>query len=369
MDIRTEIDTPTLMIDSNKVIGNITFMAGKALVHGVRFRPHFKTHQSAAVGEWFRSSGVSAITVSSIEMGRYFAGCGWQDILIAFPLNLRQLAAVRNLAQFIHLGVLLESEEAVVGLSNELDQPVDVWIEIDTGSGRTGCKWQAVERIVDLLRTITRRKNLRLRGLLTHAGITYSARSVEEIVQVYKESCARMNGLRAELALAGYPNLEVSVGDTPGCTLSSNLGQVDEIRPGNFVFYDAQMLSLGVCRAEQVGAVVACPVVALYPQRNEAVVYGGAVHLSKDTVEIEGRITYGQVVDLFAQGWGAPLAGAYVARLSQEHGVLHLPSPVFERLKIGDLVGILPAHICLVVSALGMYRTLKGEKILTFARA
>jgi D-serine deaminase-like pyridoxal phosphate-dependent protein len=85
----SDISVPTLLLDEGRARRNIFRMADKAASNQVRFRPHFKTHQSAAVGEWFRDVGVTAITVSSVEMARYFAAHGWNDITFAFPVNVR----------------------------------------------------------------------------------------------------------------------------------------------------------------------------------------------------------------------------------------------------------------------------------------
>ena len=369
MDYRSKIISPTLVIDQEKVCANINFMAAKAAQQGVRFRPHFKTHQSAVVGEWFRAAEVESITVSSLEMAQYFSRQGWEDILVAFPLNLRQIAVVNELAARIRLGVLVESLESVEFLADRLDAPLEVWLKVDSGSGRTGLAWDNPEKVADLAKHVHSAPGLRLRGLVTHAGFTYSAVSSADIINRYSLSCTRMHQLREEIRSGDIGQLEISVGDTPGCTLSPQLGAVDEIRPGNFVFFDMQMLRLGVCRFEQVAALVACPLVALHPERSEAVVYGGAVHLSKDTVEIDGRATYGAVVELTEDGWGMPLSGAYVARLSQEHGILHLPQEALARQRVGELIGIIPAHVCLVVSALGGYHTLHNQIIQAFPRA
>ena len=92
------ITTPTLLVDSDRARTNIAHMAGRARRQGIRFRPHFKTHQSAAMGAWFREAGVKAITVSSVRMAHYFAAAGWDDITIAFPVNLRELPALVALA-------------------------------------------------------------------------------------------------------------------------------------------------------------------------------------------------------------------------------------------------------------------------------
>ena len=72
-------------------------MAYRVRQNQVRFRPHFKTHQSAAIGEWFRAEGVAAITTSSVEMATYFAEQGWNDITIAFPANVREIDQINRL--------------------------------------------------------------------------------------------------------------------------------------------------------------------------------------------------------------------------------------------------------------------------------
>jgi D-serine deaminase-like pyridoxal phosphate-dependent protein len=174
-----------------------------------------------------------------------------------------------------------------------------------------------------------------------------------------------MLDVKSYLQAAQNLAVEISVGDTPGCSLCAGLGPVDEIRPGNFVFYDAQMLHLGVCSFEQVAGVVACPIVALHPEREKALIYGGAVHLSKDYLVDEGTVKFGYVSPLNSDGWEAPIKGAWVDRLSQEHGVLRVPKAHLNRLQVGGLIGIVPAHICLTVSALGKYLTTSGEEIAT----
>lgn len=367
----SDIDHPTLLLNVERTKRNIQRMAEKAQRQGVRFRPHFKTHQSAAIGDWFREAGVSAITVSSVEMALYFARHGWDDITIAFPVNLRQLPAITDLAQSIHLGVLVESIDTVDFLSEHLSALVDVWVEIDDGSNRSGLIWDRPETVLKLTQAIQAGNLLGIRGILTHAGRIYRAASPAEIKRIYHETVHRMNIVRQFLTGQRFP-VEVSVGDTPGCTLSTDLGRVDEIRPGNFVFYDAMQLEMEVCKLEDIAAVVACPVVAKYPLRNEVVIYGGAVHLSKDTVKVEGQNWFGLVVkkgkdykDTPSRRWLSLVNGGFVSRLSQEHGVVRLPGPAFNRVKVGELLYVIPAHVCLTVSALGEYHTTDDQIIRT----
>ncbi|MFN8417960.1 MAG: hypothetical protein U0528_01745 [Anaerolineae bacterium] len=102
-------------------------MAAKARANGVRFRPHFKTHQSADVGAWFRDEGVSAITASSLRMASYFADHGWSDITVGVPVNIREIDLINALAARIELGVLVDSLESVTSIRTcaSADQRVD----------------------------------------------------------------------------------------------------------------------------------------------------------------------------------------------------------------------------------------------------
>lgn len=174
-----------------------------------------------------------------------------------------------------------------------------------------------------------------------------------------------MESLRRALQAQGSAGLEVSVGDTPGASLCADFSGVDELRPGNFVFYDAQQIQIGSCGWPDVAVALACPVVARHPERGEVVVYGGAVHLSKDYLMVGDRRVYGLVCLPEGERWGAPLEGGYVSGLSQEHGILHLAAQDLARLQVGDLVCILPAHSCLTVTLMKRYLSLTGRMIET----
>jgi D-serine deaminase-like pyridoxal phosphate-dependent protein len=360
-----QIQKPTLVLNEARARRNLQRMAAKAAAQQVRFRPHFKTHQSAEIGEWFRTEGVSAITVSSLRMAAYFAEHGWQDILVAFPVNLREMDAIRALAARVRLGLLVESIDSVEQLSGALETQVDIWLKIDSGMHRAGLDVCDSAGVLALAQAVQQHPNLCLRGLLTHAGQTYHAHSTEEICEMYACSVEAMVSLRITLEEQLHAELELSVGDTPGCTLSENLGPVDEIRPGNFIFFDAMMHDLGVCAWQDVAVALACPLVALHPVRSEAVIYGGSIHLSKELIQADGRDFYGYAAFPTEDGWRMANPHSRVISLSQEHGIVRLAPEDFERLRLGDLLYIIPVHSCLVVDALKNYRSLGGAKITT----
>jgi len=368
----TDIVKPTMLLDEGRVRANIARMAQRARDNSVRFRPHFKTHQSAQIGEWFRGEGVTAITVSSLDMAAYFAGHGWADITVAFPANVRQIDTINRLAADIRLNLLVESLAAARALEDRLAGPVQVWIEVDAGSGRSGVPWDQPGDLHALADFVTGSRKLRLHGLLTHAGNTYAARGPAAVAAVHNETVTRLQRLRNGLMAQGFLGLELSIGDTPACSLLDDWGDVDEARPGNFVFYDLMQMGIGSCTAADVGFVVACPVVAVHLERREIVLYGGAVHLSKEMlVRADGSPSYGAIVPLHDvplhdRGWGDPLEGVWLRSLSQEHGVVRATSegwPQLADVQVGDLLGVLPVHSCLTADLLKEYVTLDGAQI------
>jgi D-serine deaminase-like pyridoxal phosphate-dependent protein len=362
----SDISVPTLLLDTGRARRNITRMADKAAANQVRFRPHFKTHQSAAVGEWFRDVGVTAITVSSVEMARYFAAYGWSDITIAFPVNVREIDKINRLAQQVRLHLLVENQAAVNFLTQRLTEAVGIWLEIDAGYHRSGVHWDDGSTLAILAQQIMACDRMALQGLLTHDGATYTTHSHDELAAQYGQTVRRLDQARAWLMEHSFLGLELSVGDTPACSILDDLGQIDEMRPGNFVFYDWMQVQIGSCTADDIAVIVACPVVSIHPERNELILYGGAVHLSKENLRRQdGQSIFGAVVLLDAHGWSAPLQDVWVRSLSQEHGVVYAEDAAFVELvkhvEVGGLLGVAPVHSCLTADLLKQYRTLDGE--------
>lgn len=365
-EILAGIERPTLVLDEARAKRNIGRMAEKARGSGVRFRPHFKTHQSATIGDWFRDFDVEAITVSSVDMAEYFADHGWKDITIAFPVNVRQIGAIESLAGRVRLGILLESTEIVSFLANKLQADVDVWLKVDVGYHRTGIDWEDAEGLVALGRAVSEAQGLRLRGLLTHAGHTYGAGSPDKIVDVYLQSVERMNVARDALSTAAL-DVEVSVGDTPGCSLVDKFQNVDEVRPGNFVFYDLMQNRFGSCREDDIAVAVACPIVALHPERGQLALYGGAVHLSNASIRgAADGLSFGAVALPTGNGWSSIVGESELVSLSQEHGIVQASEALFERRSVGDIAVVIPVHSCLTANLLGRYITLDGDEIEMF---
>ena len=358
------ISKPTLVLNSGTCKENIRRMAIKARDAGVLFRPHFKTHQSGTIGQWFRAEGVTAITVSSVTMARYFALHGWNDITIAFPVNLFEIEEINSLAATIQLTLLLESESAALFLAENLTSECGFFIKIDTGYHRTGIEFSNMSLINNVLKSATGSK-LKFKGFLVHSGNTYRSQSREEIIQIQLFTAEKLLLLKKHF-IPEYPDLILSVGDTPTCSQLPVAEGMDEIRPGNFVFFDVMQFGLGSCLLTDIAVALVCPVVATHLNRKEAVIYGGAIHLSKEQTLLvpDPEPLFGLAVKWEGSGWDTSTLLGKVKTLSQEHGVVSLTQAGCN-LKPGDLVAVLPVHSCLTANLMRRYYTLEGEPIET----
>ena len=348
-----EIRKPTLVVDTRKVRDNTARMKERADRNGVAFRPHLKTHQSLTIGRMLRDLGVDTATVSSVGMARLFADDGWNDLTIAFPANLRELGEIDDLAGRIRLGLLADNPETVRALSSGLEHRADLWIKIDVGSRRCGVEagdQAALKAVADAVRGS---RSLTLAGVLTHDSRTYAVRGAEAVGLLFREGRDALLAAKAFLEAQGWPDIRASFGDTPSASLVEDWTGLDEARPGNFAYYDLQQSIVGSCATKDIAAAVACPVVGIYPARSEAVVYGGAVHLSKQSQPLpDGGASYGAVFDLEEGRWDGFLEGAWVRALTQEHGIVRMSPEDLKSVRIGDLLFLCPVHSCLAADLL-----------------
>lgn len=345
---------PLLVVDVERAQNNMSRMAEKATRCKLEFRPHFKTHQSHHIGAWFRALGVSGITVSSVDMAEYFAQDGWKDITVAFPVSILDIARINKLTRRVQLRVLVLDEDTVKKLDEGLQRNLEVYIELDPDYGRSGIKMNDIEAIERLVFSIEQSSHLQFEGFYVHVGQTYACRSREEIEITVRPI---LNQLRL---LKNTFNVPICYGDTPSCSILEEFGPIDQISPGNFVFYDWMQVQIGSCTEQDVAVTMQCPIVAKFPKRNQLLIHGGAVHFSKEMLKhSSGRQCYGVVVSEIQGVEGT----SYLSSVSQEHGILTCSPEFFHSIKIGDIVPIYPIHSCLTANLMRSYVTNYGAHL------
>jgi len=331
-------------------------MRAKARASGVIFRPHVKTHKTVEIARMQHGGAVGPITVSTLAEGEFFADAGFRDITYAVPIALEKLDRAAALARRIErLNLLIDSEPALRALEKH-GGPFDVFLKVDCGYHRAGVELSD-PRGMTLAAEMARSLAVRFRGLLTHAGHSYHARNAEEIRAVARQETACLTRFRALLSTIGIGDLLRSAGSTPTMSVVERFDDVDEIRPGNYVFYDAFQATVGSCRRSDCAVSVLATVIGSYPDRGEAIVDAGALALSKDLGpdHIDPHFGYGIVCDLDLH----PLDVRLVA-LSQEHGKLRAKKPP----AVGEQLRILPNHSCLTAAMFDTYHVIEAGRII-----
>ncbi|WP_018126422.1 alanine racemase [Balneola vulgaris] len=345
---------PKLLLHTERALNNIQMMADKASENGLKFRPHFKTHQSHEIGNWFKEYPIDGITVSSVSMAEYFARYGWQSITVAFPLNINKVGRINKLASNIDLRVLAVSVDALKITEPVIEHEVGIYIELDPAYGRSGVDMNASSDIISIIDYIKASKAFRFEGFYMHAGHSYRNRGKKELVLFSNALVQRIKEFKKEFP---YP---ICFGDTPSCSVLDDFTDIDQISPGNFVFYDWIQTQIGSCDPSKIAVAMQCDVVTKYENRNEILIHGGAVHFSKDSdMQAVGLPYFGQVID---QNWEV-IPGVILKSVSQEHGIIQCTPEYFDQTIIGESIHIYPIHSCLTADLMGHYYTLDGQHI------
>jgi len=334
-------DTPSLLVDVDKMERNLKEMADVAARAGVALRPHVKTHKSPALALRQLALGARGITVAKIGEAEVMADAGIRDIRIAFPIvGEQKLKRLAKLMERADVSVSLDSVEAARGLSDlggRLGRRIPILLKINSGLNRVGIlpeEAPAVAAAIDKL------PGVRLVGILTHEGQALREPSREAARQVALTAGRVMVELAEQLRRAGIGIDEVSVGSTPTARDIAFVPGVTEIRPGTYVFNDLNEWTIGVATEETCALTVLATVVSI-PSNDRAVLDAGSKTLSSDLLSPpSSRKGYGYIK-------GYP--DITIARLTEEHGILALQDAK-TRLKIGQQVEIIPNHICPVVN-------------------
>lgn len=336
------IDTPCLVINDTVMRRNITTMARTAYNLGVRLRPHAKTHKMPTIAALQLLAGAQGVTVAKVSEAEVMVHNGISDVFIAYPLvTPTKVHRALDLAAHGKLCLSVDSDagaELISKCAVARRTTIDVRLEIDTGYQRTGVP---AERAAHMARFLSGLPGIALGGIFTFREATLNdGTPTIDTAAAGREEGRLMSEIAESVRRAGIPITDVSVGSTPTAAHAAVDG-VTEIRPGTYVFHDRMQRALGACRDEDIAATVRTTVVSR-PHRNLVVVDAGSKAISVDVgpndppLHLNG---YGEVA-------GAP--EIVLNRLSEEHGMLHVPDQC--NLQIGDQLDLVPNHICTTVA-------------------
>lgn len=361
-----ELTTPALILDRARLLANADRMRARIGELGVTLRPHVKTSKSIDVLRALSGSLDVPITVSTLAEARYFFAQGVRNILYAVgiaPVKLPQVAQL--LRSGCRLSLILDSidaAEAVQKFGSSEGLTIEALIEVDTDGRRAGVA-PGDELLIEIARRLNDGAGARLAGVLTHAGGSYSARSLAEFESIAERERAGAVAAAEQLRSAGYPVEVVSVGSTPTVHYARSMAGVTEARAGVYAFGDLVQAQLGTCGMNDIAISVLASVIGQNRSEGRVLVDAGFLALSRDrgTADFPLDWGYGAVCDAAR---GELIENVRVEATNQEHGIITARSGRidWDRFPIGARVRILPNHACASAAAYDLYFVTDGDE-------
>lgn len=345
------LDTPSLLLDIDRVERNITRMAGIAADAGIVLRPHAKSHKLAPVARLQIAAGAGGLTVAKVSEAEIFVDDGIDDVFIAFPIwGARKWERTCALARRALVTVSADSAPALDGLSAaavERRAQLRVRLEIDTGFGR--CGLQTPAETLALARRLLELPGLTLDGLMSFAGQSYDQKEQDGRDAVAEGDVATLLRHANELREHGIAVATISVGGTPTVRRAAGMAGVTEVRPGTYVFSDRDQVALGWGDIDDCALTVLTTVVSR-PTPTRAVIDAGTKAFSSDLCGCD-------------ELWGLVLGypELRIVRLNEEHGIVEVPPDA--HLPIGTRLEVVPNHACGTLNMHDVAVVVKGGRV------
>ncbi len=351
------LDTPFVTINEQKLDTNISDMADFAQKSGVKLRPHIKAHKTKEIALKQLKAGACGVTVAKLGEAEIMAEIGVKDIFIAYQLigeaKIYRLVKLMNQAD---VTVAVDSIEGIKYLAKgarQLGREIPVMVEINSGLNRCGVLPGG--EALELAKRVLKTPGLKLKGIFTHAGQAYGSSSNKEVLEIGKHEGIVMAETANLLRSAGISLAVVSVGSTPTVKASGRVEGITEIRPGNYVFYDAIQVGLGVVPVERCSLSIITTVISR-PAAGRVIVDAGSKVFALD------KGAHGtEVVKGFGFIKGYPKLA--LTRLSEEHGIIETEKGNKELPEVGARLEIIPNHACTVVNLTNCLKVANEGKI------
>lgn len=332
------METPYVRIDVDVLARNIDRMAAAVRERDLALRPHVKTHKIPSIARMQLDAGAVGLTVATIGEAEVFVAEGAPDVFIAYPLWLTpdRAARLERLARSARVSFGVDSVEGAAHAARTLGAAasrLEVLVEVDSGHHRSGANPGDAASVA----AAARAGGLRVAGVFTFPGHSYAPGAAEQAALDEREA---LRAAAAGLEAAGFTVVRRSGGSTPSALATAD-GGATEVRPGVYVFGDAQQLALGRCEPDDIALTVVATVVSRHPGPD------GGMQLVLDA----GSKVLGSDRPAWVEGFGrvAGQPGAVIVALSEHHATVAWPSDQPPP-ALGSELELIPNHVCLVLN-------------------
>ncbi|HEV2675221.1 MAG TPA: alanine racemase [Aliidongia sp.] len=322
-----QLETPVPVIDLDRVERNLAKMQAYCDQHGLKLRPHIKTHKLPQFALRQLALGAGGITCQKLGEAEVMADAGVTDILLSYPMiGPIKAARLAALAKRVSMRVVVDNPvalETVASAARQAGAEIGVLVEFDSGGKRTGVV--TVDEALALAQAIIATDGLRFDGLMTYPSSAETARFVAAAKQ-------RLGGEGIEIRI-------VSGGGTPNVWHQHEIEGLTELRVGTYIYHDRATVGAGVAALDDCALHLHATVVSR-PTENRAIIDAGSKSLSSDRVAPSVGEGYGLILEY---------PDAIIERLNEEHGILDLTHSA-RKPAIGERVRIVPNHVCVVTN-------------------
>lgn len=327
--------TPALVLDRDALVANLRAMAERARAAGVVLWPHAKTHKCAEIAALQREQGAAGITVATLAEAEYFVAEGFADVLLAYPpVGDWRRERLTNLARRVRVRVVLDDVavlQALIEACRSAQVVIPFLWEVDCGTGRLGTA--PGEATAAAVAQAPRAPECPFGGLMTFGGHAYGARDDAELDRAADDERMALRASAEALKAVGVSCPALSAGTTPTAHRLRPGTAITEMRPGNYVFYDATQVALGLVEPERCALSILATVIGR-PAPRRVILDAGSKAVSAERLTTR--------TDGFGLVCGAP--ELVVERLYEQHAVVTSAEP--SRLHVGDRVRVVPNHAC-----------------------
>jgi D-serine deaminase-like pyridoxal phosphate-dependent protein len=325
---RDAIDTPALLLDRDRLEGNIRRMADLFRDTPIRLRPHFKSHKCVEIARLQLEAGAVGITCAKLGEAEVLAEAGVRDILVANqvigPIKIGRLVDLERRADVM---IAVDSARNIADLSTAAvaaGVTIRCLVEVDIGMDRCGVR--PGEEALELARVVVASPGLLFMGLQAYEGHLQEVVPYEERRRRTLQDVQKAIDTRRLIEAAGIPVAIVSGGGSGTHTITGHLDGIDELQVGSYATMDAAYAAAGGVDFENALTVLATVVSRPAPER--AIIDAGLKTITPE--------------------FGKPrvlLDGATFHEWHEEHGELLLEESACD-LQVGDNVELIPSHGC-----------------------
>ncbi len=258
----SQLDTPALLIDRDKVEHNIHLALEYAGAPD-RFRPHVKTHKILEVARMQVAAGIYKFKCATIAEAEMLGMAGAKDVLIAYPLQgpkVNRLLALTDKYPGTMFSALIDnlaSAEHFNRVFAEAGKTARVYIDLNNGHFRTGI---SAASAYDLALSCESLDHVELVGLHCYDGHIRMS-SLKERTVASRTAFEEVMDLRERLAEALQKRLPIVAGGSPSFSVHRTHHEV-ECSPGTWIFWDQRYGEEYPEQAFQKAAMVATRVIS-----------------------------------------------------------------------------------------------------------